>query len=134
MQYVCHQIYNKKGACGRKFFIKKGETFNTIGPFISVDNRAICTVTSEDAYRHFARNDDGQGLYRGELTYFIAFSKRHPNKDNGYRFTDEEAEMLVNEYERFLVAEADTILFNYDFFNAEIGVLEELKNKLEVKK
>lgn len=133
MQYVCHQRYRKKGACGRKYFFKPGDALESIGPFISKDNREVCSRKSDDAFRHFARNDDGLGMERGRLSYHIAYAERHPNKNDGYRFTPEEIEMLERDYPQYLVPGIDVILFNADFFNAEISVLKEIKNKLEVK-
>lgn len=134
MQYVCHQRYRKKGACGRKYFFKPGDILESIGPFIAKDNREVCSRSSDDAFRYFARNDDGHGMERGELTYSVAYAERHPNKENGYRFTPEEIGMLEREYPQYLVPGIDVILFNADFFNADISVLREIKNRLEERK
>lgn len=78
----------------------------------------------------FARNDDGKGLKRGKLTYEIAYAPRHPNKDNGFRFTPDEAEILVKKYGRFLRNDSDMIIFNKEFFDAEIEELEEIKREV----
>lgn len=79
---------------------------------------------------HFARNDDGRGLERGRLTYEIAYSDRHPNEDNGFRFTDEEARILMRDYSRFIRQDVDTIIFNFEFFNASIEELKEIKERV----
>lgn len=131
MEYICHTRYKKRGASGREYNLPRGTVLETVGPFIAKDNTAVCRVDSEDAHVYFARNDDGCGMERGRLTSAIAYSDRHPNEDNGYRFTDEEIEMLERDYGHFL-RKLDVILFNHDFFNADILTLREIAKRLEV--
>ena len=130
MEYVCHRRYQKRGANGKPYNLKVGSRFDSIGQFIAYKNAAICSIRSEDAYMHFARNDDGRGLERGRLTYEIAYSDRHPNEDNGFRFTDEEARILMRDYSRFIRQDVDTIIFNFEFFNASIEELKEIKERV----
>ena len=69
-----------------------------------------------------ARNDDGRGLERGKVSWAIAYSRRERRSDDGrhrQRFTDREIEMLEREWSRYLVPDAETILFNHAFFEAE---------------
>lgn len=129
MKYICHIPYNKVGASGKFYDIKKGEIFDMIGNFIAKGPEAICAVRSDDAFRYFARDDDGNGYKRGNLTHLIAFADRH-NKEDGFRFSPEEREMLTKEYSKFLNPNVEFILFNYDFFNADVNELEELYQKL----
>ena len=112
------------------YSFREGARLDTIDCFIAYKNAAVCTTWSEDAYRHFARNDDGQGMRRGRLTWEIAYAKRRPNEENGYRFTEEQQRILVEKYGRFLRSDCDTIVFNKDFFNAEIEELEEIKREV----
>ena len=132
MEYICHKRFKGIGASGKEYLIRRKEKLQSVGRFISLGAEAVCVPSSENAYKYFARNDDGNGLRRGELTYRIAYSPRHPNKDNGFRFTDAEVEMLETEYAHFLRQDTDTLIFNYGFFNAEIEELEELAKRLEV--
>lgn len=132
MKYICHKKFNQKSACGEYITFKQNAILETIGRFIAYGQKAICTTTSENAYKYFARNDDGHGLERGNLTHAIAYAKRHPNKDNGFRFTPSEIEMLETEYGQYLRKDTDTIIFNHDFFNADIDVLREIAKRLEV--
>ena len=118
MNYICHRRYKKEGASGKEHLIRRKTNLESIGKFIAIGAEAICSTTSADAFQYFARNDDGNGLERGRLTYEIAYAPRHPNKDNGFRFTEGEREMLVDEYRRFLRQDVDTIIFNFDFFIA----------------
>lgn len=129
--YVCHTRYKKKGASGREYNIARGERFDVIANFIACDNAAICSIRSEDAYKYFAIDDDGKGLERGELTHDIAYSDRRPNKNNGYRFTEAQIEVLEKEFKKFLRSDVDTILFNHEFFNADVDELKTLKQRLQ---
>lgn len=131
MKYICHKKYNKKAACGEELLVCVDDELETVGPFIAQNEKAVCAITSEDAYVYFARNDDGNGRKRGNLTYKIAYAPRHPNKDNGFRFTEEEIEMLEENYSKYLRKDSNTIIFNYDFFNASIEDLQEIYNRLE---
>ena len=132
MNYICHNRFNKIGASGKEYLIRYKDTVETVGKYIAKGAEAICTITSDDAFRHFARNDDNNGLERGKLTYKIAYAPRRPNMDNDYRFTEAEIEMLRTEYNRFLVDDRVAVIFNYDFFNADIDELKELYERLEV--
>ncbi len=132
MEYICHKRYHKVGASGKSHNFPRGSILSTVSNYIAKDAEGICLTTSDDAYRHFARNDDGKGLERGALTYAIAYSKRHPNKDNGFRFTEEEREMLCSDYGFFIKEENEYLVFNYDFFNADIEELKELATKLNM--
>lgn len=132
MQYICHVRYDKIGASGKKYLIRFKDKVETVGHWIAKGAEAICADTSDDAFRHFARNDDNNGMERGKLTYKIAYAPRHPNIDNDYRFTENEIDMLRQEYDRFLIKDKTAVIFNYDFFNADIEELRELYNRLEV--
>ena len=49
------------------------------------------------------------------------------------RFTDREVEMLEREWSRYLVPDAETILFNHAFFEAEPEELLPLARALNIK-
>ncbi len=132
MEYIVHRRFRERGADGTLLNIPYGTKFETIGDFIATpDGRAICFTSSEVAQQYFARNDDGQGLERGKLTYAIAYAPRRAGK--GFRFTDEEIVMLETHWSRFLRDDVDTILFNEDFFNAQVPELAMLAAALNIK-
>ena len=83
----------------------------------------------------FARNDDGQGLERGKLTWAIAYSQRVRTGPNGrqQRFTEEEIELLERKWAHFLRQDVEVILFNEDFFAAAVPELKELADALHIK-
>jgi len=136
MQYITHHRLRGKAACGLELNVPYATSFSTIGNFIATnDSKAICYTTSEMAHKYFARNDDGQGLRRGALTYAIAYSQRHRTNTEGnraQRFTDEEIETLERDWSKYLIPDISVILFNHDFFNAEVDDLEKMAKALNI--
>ena len=136
MDYITHHRLRGKAACGQELNIPYGTAFSTIGKFIATqDGGAICYTTSEMAHRYFARNDDGRGLRRGALTYEIAYSNRERFNKVGnrrQRFTDEEIDILERDWSKFLIPDIDVILFNHDFFNADVDELEKMAKSLNI--
>lgn len=127
--------------------IPRGTILEENRGMISLNNEIICLSRSQNGIEHFARDDDGQGLRRGDLTYAIAFKERVKqyeisliNPETGEeetqfyqsRFSPEEAEILESEYSRWLRPEHSVILFNEEFFKAPIEDLEKLAAILEL--
>lgn len=141
MEYITHHRFKEIGACNKPLNIPYGTTLETICGFIATfiatdDGKAICYPTSENAHKHFARNDDGNGLERGALTYAIAYGKRKPVNTNDrqiYRFSEEEIRLLETRWKHFLRDDVDVILFNHEFFNADISELREMAKSLKIK-
>ena len=137
MEYIAHKRFREIAACEKVLNIPYGTKLETIGEFIATsDGQAVCYITSENAHKHFARNDDGMGLERGALTYAIAYGKRRkPKSDsNGaYRFSDKEIEILERDWKHFLLDDVPVILFNHNFFSADVSELKKLADVLEIK-
>lgn len=132
MKYVTHHRFKELALCGERLNIPYGTELDTEGySIVMPDGRAICYSTSENAKKHFARNDDGRGLERGALTYAIDYSRR--DAGNGFRFSEEEAEILTRDWGHFLRPDVDVILFNEDFFAAEPEELQKLAAALKIK-
>ena len=92
MNYVTHHRYKELALCGERLNIPYGTELHTEGySLVLPDGREVCYSTSENAKKHFARNDDGRGLERGALTYAIAYSNRERYSAEGrrQRFSDE---------------------------------------------
>lgn len=134
MKYITHHRFKGKAMCLKELTLPYGtELICEDGKIIrTIDGKAICYNTSYSADQHFARNDDGNGLRRGALTYAIAFAPRKV-KNSGYRFSDEERELLCEKWHMFLKQDIDVILFNHDFFNADILTLGEIAKDLNIK-
>lgn len=130
MNYIICRRFKGKAICGNVNF-PYGTEFQTNGNFIvTKDGKLICYTTSHTAHKYFARNDDGNGLERGKLTYAIAYGTR---KKSNFRFTVKEQQMLIRDWGRFLKKDLDVILFNHDFFNADIEELQKLADILKIK-
>ena len=113
MKYITHNRFKKLAACGEAVNIPYGTEMETAGDFIiTTEGKPICYATSEAAKMHFARNDDGQGLERGKLTWAIAYSQRVRTGPNGrqQRFTEEEIELLERKWAHFLRQDVEVIL------------------------
>ncbi len=137
-RYITHHLYKQKALCGEILELKSGTELYNIGSILCTkDGLAVCYVTSENAKMHFAQNDDGKGMKRGQLTYAIAYKPRHRTSDlkkRQQRFTDGEILMLTSNYKHWLRSDnVQTILFNNDFFNADLQALHELAVKLHIK-
>ena len=66
MEYIIHKDFNTKAICG-EVNLPTGTVCNEYNGLICHEGKALCVNRSENAYKHFARNDDGNGLKRGEL-------------------------------------------------------------------
>ena len=136
MEYIAHRRCKEISAAGERLNIPYGSAFTAVGDFIATpEGKAICCTTSETAYRYFARNDDGRGLERGELTYAIAYGRRSGLNRDGryYRLNDGERAMLRRRWPHFLREYEDTVLFNHAFFNAGVEELREIAGALKIR-
>lgn len=136
MKFVTHHRYKELALCGEQLNIPYGTELETDGETITTaDGKAVCYWTSENAKKHFSRNDDGRGLERGALTWAIAYSQRQRKSESGavYRFSDGEREMLEREWAHFLRPGLDFIVFNEEFFAAEPEELQKLADALKIK-
>ena len=135
MKYITHRRFKGLAACGQELNLPYGTGLTTVGNFlVTKDGRVVCGKNSENGLRHFAVNDDGKGLERGALTYAIAYGTRQRKCKNGvYRFSEKEREMLSNDWGHFLNKDVDFILFNDDFFTAQIDELQQLAKVLNIK-
>lgn len=132
MKYVTHHRFKELALCGKQLNIPYGTELECTGKvLITSEGKAVCYRRSENAKQHFARNDDGKGLERGRLTYAIAYSFR--DAGNGYRFSEEEAKILAQDWEHFLQPECDVIRFNDNFFSAEPEEIQKLADALNIK-
>ena len=128
MKYITHHRFRGLALCGEELNLPYGTELTVEGDFLmTADGKCVCCVSSDNGQRHFAVNDDGQGLERGRLTYAIAFGTgRRRCGNSGYRFSDKEREMLIRDWGRFLRQDTDFILFNDDFFAAPVEELERI--------
>ena len=132
MKYITHRRYKKISAIGKQLNIPYGTELEAKGNFIiTPKGELVCYATSENAKLHFARNDDMRGLERGKLTYAIAYANRRKGKR--FRFSDSEIELLERDWAHFLRQDVDMMIFNEDFFAADVDELQRLADALKIK-
>lgn len=87
----------------------------------------ICADHSQNAYDYFARNDDGAGKRRGELTQGI----RKALENHRERWERVWADPVCQKYRR--KDHADHWVWSFDFWNAEIADLVYIAKLVEMK-
>ena len=133
MTYITHHRFHELAACGKQLNIPYGTklTVNE-GDFLCLeDGTPVCRRHCENAQKHFAINDDGLGLERGNITYTIAYADRRDK--NGFRFSDENIARLTKLYSHFIVKDLDYIVFNSSFFEADIEELKKMADNLNIR-
>ena len=136
MKYITHHRYRGKAVTGKEVNIPALTQLEEKDGVIIYNNEPLCFNTSQAAHEHIARDDDGNGLERGMLTYEIAFSNRkrfNNDKTRRQRFTDEEIELLSTKWQKYLNPDVDVILFNQAFFDGNIFELREMAKDLHMK-
>lgn len=81
----------------------------------------LCASTSYNAHQYFARNDDGQGKRRGELTQAILNQLETHDDEHQARWDKVWEDELCQQYRRKEIA--DHWIWNHEFYNAEIVTL-----------
>lgn len=125
MEYIIHTDFNEKAICG-EVNLPKGAVCQERNGFIYYNGKPLCVNRSENALRHFARNDDGNGLRRGELIQTIKSTLRD-NEELWDRVCNDEVCVL---YDRN--TNGDTWLWSFEFYNADISTLEYILNLITI--
>ena len=125
MEYIAHRRFQRR-ALGGEVNIRRGDSLQEINGILFFNNIPICLASCQAAKEHFSRNDDGQGLQRGDLTYEIAFRKPLSELQKNILRSDP----ALNNY---LVDDCMVILFNDVFFNASMLELWNIAGKLGIK-
>lgn len=129
MNYIVHKRFKTKAICG-DVNIPATTTCLSIDGVIFYKDKPICVVTSENAHNYFARNNDGNGIKRGNLTQKIikTLTKDEYNQDSVYqeRWDRIWNDPLCAKYKR--KEHKDHWLWNHSFYNAPIEDLEYIYN------
>lgn len=137
MKYYNHYIVTKrfknKALCGdlnlpfgTNCFVRDG--------VICCDDGMICYVTSQNAFDFFTQNDDGCAELRRKLieSIFDALNKSKQNIESYNKRWDKvwnDSVCLNYKREEY----DDHWLWNYDFYNAEINVLQYISKLVDAK-
>lgn len=136
MQYITHTRYKAISQSG-PVNIPAQTVCEEKDCTIYHQGKKLCFVTSEDAHQYFARNDDGQGMRRGELIKDIQKLLRKDCKSE-----DPESEKKRQKrWDKVWGAPAllrykrpehpDHWLWNHAFYNAPIKDLEYIYNLIK---
>lgn len=129
VKYIIHKRFRAITLCG-KVNLPYGTELEAQGRFVLYGDNPMCCVTSQNAYDHMARNDDGMGLERGKLTTNII--KTLGTRDDNYQIRWDKVweDELCQKYKR--IEHSDYWLWNFDFFNAEIDDLRYIDNLIKL--
>ena len=128
MHYICTRAFTGRAINNlQDIDIRYGKTVESdegAGTISDGEGNTICRTESQVGHQNFARDDDGNGLERGVITYKIAFD---------YPFTNEQLDMIREKYAEFVRdIPFGAIMFNNDFFKADIEVLRTMAEELGI--
>ena len=123
MEYVVHKRFKTKAICGN-VNIPAATVCTERGGIIYYSEKPLCVINSDNAYKHFARNDDGRGLERGRLTRAITSTLEKRDDQYQERWDRVWNDPACRQFKR--KNDDDYWLWNLAFFNAEIFSLEHI--------
>lgn len=129
MEYIVYRRFKGKAINGI-VNLSYGTKCYTVGNLLVTGTTPLCLITSENAHQYFARNDDQNGVKRGELIIKIQNKLKLKNGGDGQKaIADRNAiwqrvwdDTLCQKYKR--VEFDDFWLWNHEFYNAPIEDLE----------
>lgn len=113
MEYIVYKRFKTKAICGDVNIPAQTE-IEQIGSYLFHQEKALCVVTSENAHSYFMRNDDGNGLERGDLIDKIKKALQKNRTKWEAVWNDD----VCQKYKR--KEHADHWVWNHDFYNAGI--------------
>lgn len=130
MKYITVKRARFNGICGY-VNIPYGTEVEVIDDIIMANGYPVCFVSSQHAYDYFARNDDGNGLERGQLIQSIMKRLAKQGENHQARWGKIWGDEVCKKYKR---SEADDYwLWNHEFYQADICVLEYIANLIGIK-
>ena len=125
MNYIVHKRFKGNAICGNINIPAMTVCAERDG-CIYHNGDALCFATSENAHQFFARNDDGNGMLRGKLIQAIQKTLAKRDDDYQNRWDKIWNDPVCQPYKR--IEYDDFWLWNHDFFNADIEVLQHIAN------
>lgn len=112
------------GAIGGPVNIPYGTAVEDVDGFLERDGLRLCAVTSESAHKYFARDSDGNGLERGQLTASIIAVVSKQGKAHADRWKKLWEDPLACRYRR--EDHADFWVWSHAFFEAPVEDLRHI--------
>ena len=107
-----------------------GTEVSSDGAFLTVNGEKLCSITSQNAYDFFSRNDDGHGLERGKLVKDIRRTLERLDAKHQARWDKLWADAGANRLRR--ADHDDFWVWNHNFYNADVNELRRIRRLLEV--
>lgn len=107
-----------------------GTEVSSDGAFLTVNGEKLCSITSQNAYDFFSRNDDGMGRERGKLVNDIRRTLEHKDAKYQSRWDRLWADEGANKLRR--TEHEDYWIWSYAFYNADVNELRRIRLLLEV--
>ena len=108
-----------------------GTEVSSDGAFLTVNGEKLCSITSQNAYDFFSRNDDGHGLERGKLVEEITSRMEKRDAKHQARWDALWADEVANRLRR--KDSPDFWIWSFDFYNADIPDLKHIANLIGIK-
>lgn len=131
MKYIVHTRFKAKAICGEVNLPALTEV-NLKDNMLYYQDKQLCVITSENAHKYFARNDDNNGMERGRLTQLIKSILEKNDEKHQDRWDKIWEDELCQKYKR--IEYADYWLWNTAFFNAPIEDLRYIYNLIKEEK
>lgn len=125
MKYIVYKRFKDKALCGEINIPALTECEERNG-VIFLKNKPLCFITSENAHSHFAINDDGKGLERGNLIQTILATLKCKDENYQNRWDRIWEDEVSQRYKR--IEHPNHWLWNHDFFCANIDDLKHILN------
>ena len=106
-----------------------GTEVSSDGAFLTVNGEKLCSITSQNAYDFFSRNDDGHGLERGKLVHDIRSTLERRDAKYQKRWDRLWADEGANKLRR--TEHEDYWLWSFAFYNADVNELRRIRRLLE---
>ena len=131
MRYIVTRRFRGKAICGA-VNLPYGTACETQDGYLMLeDGRRLCAVTSQNAYDHFSRDDDGLGKERGKLVQDIRRTLERRDAKHQARWDKLWADEVANRLRR--KDSPDFWIWSFDFYNADIPDLEHIANLIGIK-
>ena len=101
-----------------------GTVVSSDGAFLSINDQKLCSVTSQNAFDFFSRNDDGRGMERGKLVEEITSRLEKRDARPQARGDSLWADAVANRLRR--QDHADFWVWGQAFYQADIQDLEHI--------
>ena len=128
MRYIVTRRFRCNAICG-PVNLPYGTEVSSDGAFLTVNGEKLCSITSQNAYDFFSRNDDGHGLERGKLVHDIRSTLERRDAKYQSRWDRLWADEGANKLRR--TDHEDYWLWSFAFYNADVNELRRIRRLLE---